>query len=145
MTLRVLIADDEPLARRRLRRLLSAEPEVQIAGECATGEEIIECAARLRPHLLLLDIEMPGLDGLGALDSLGPERPLVVFVTAHGEHAVRAFAENAVDYLLKPFSPARLREALSKVRLLGALRTLAQPSFADRIAVKSNGRIGIVR
>jgi len=119
--IRALIADDEPLARRRLRRLLAAHPDVEIAGEAANGESAIAEALRLAPDLVLLDIAMPGRTGTeiaAELASRLPEtlRPLVVFTTAHEEHAVRAFALEALDYLVKPVEAAALDRALRRAR-----------------------------
>src|ERR1700759_825922 len=102
--IRTVIADDELAARNKLRRLLSAHRDVVIVGEATTGLEAIEGVRRQSPDLLFLDIRMPEIDGLTALGSFDPDiRPLVVFVTAYDASAVRAFAEKALDYLLKPF------------------------------------------
>lgn len=114
--LRVLVVDDEAMARRRALRLLAALPDVQIAGEHADADEAM---ARVRAgdvDVVLLDIEMPGLTGLEALALLPPDGPVVVFCTAHAQHAVAAFDVGAVDYLLKPIDPARLRKALDRAR-----------------------------
>ncbi|HEX8311884.1 MAG TPA: LytTR family DNA-binding domain-containing protein [Chthoniobacteraceae bacterium] len=117
MKLRVLIIDDESLARDRLRRLLGSDPEVEIVGECADGPSALEQIRERRPDLLLLDVQMPGMDGFEMLRKLGPgELPGVVFVTAYDEHAVRAFESRALDYLLKPPTKARLAEAISRAR-----------------------------
>jgi two-component system LytT family response regulator len=111
----VLIVDDEPLARARARRLLGEMTGVTVAGEAGSAAEARRQCERLAPDLLLLDIQMPGEDGFALLESLEP-RPAVVFVTAYDHYAVRAFEENAVDYLLKPFRRERLAEALERVR-----------------------------
>ena len=117
MKLRVLIVDDETLARERLRRLLSQEPDLEIVAECADGAAAIEAVREHAPDLLLLDIQMPGMDGFEVLRALDPKTlPHVVFVTAYDEHAVRAFEARALDYLLKPASRARLHEALTRAR-----------------------------
>lgn len=126
--LRVLIADDEPLARRALRRLLASHAEVEIVGEADGVKQTIELVARLRPDLLLLDIEMNDGDGFDALSAMETP-PKVVFVTAYAEHAVEAFAVEAVDYLLKPVAQERLDAALERVRRLMA----AGPKHADDI------------
>jgi DNA-binding LytR/AlgR family response regulator len=112
--MRVLVVDDEPIARRRLIRMLGRIADVVVAGEAADGEEALEKIAALAPDLLLLDIRMPGLDGL----ALARRRPLppVVFTTAYAEHAVEAFGAAAIDYLLKPVELQRLREAIERVR-----------------------------
>lgn len=117
MKLRLIIVDDESLARDRLRRLLSADPDVEIVAECADAASAVEAVKRERPDLLLLDIQMPGMDGFELLRKLDPaELPQVVFVTGHDIHAVKAFQARALDYLLKPTTRARLAEALRRVR-----------------------------
>jgi two-component system, LytTR family, response regulator len=114
--LRIIAVDDEPLARRRLERLLAGEPGVELLAVCGDGREAVEAVAARRPDLLLLDVQMPGLDGFAVLDELPGPPPLVVFVTAHDRYAVRAFDVPAVDYLLKPFDGERLRRALDRAR-----------------------------
>ncbi|MFT3839617.1 MAG: LytTR family DNA-binding domain-containing protein [Myxococcaceae bacterium] len=110
------MADDEQLARSRLIRLLSAMPEVEVVGECADGDEVLSRIGEGDVDLVLLDIQMPKLKGTEAL-ALWPEKgPMVVFCTAHAEHAVTAFDAGAVDYLLKPVEPARLKKALDRAR-----------------------------
>jgi two-component system LytT family response regulator len=117
MTLRALIADDEPLARERLRHLLSKESDIEIDAECRTGEEVI---AKLRGSafdVLFLDIQMPGHGGFEVIEKLGIENmPATVFVTAHNQYAIRAFEVNAVDYLTKPVEAHRLKGTLSRIR-----------------------------
>lgn len=114
--MRVLIVDDEPLARSALRRLLAAHPEVEIVGEADSTEAARREIVGARPDLVLLDIELGGgRDGFDLLDSL-EHRPIVVFVTAYPEHAVDAFAVEAVDFLLKPVEPARLERALARAQ-----------------------------
>jgi two-component system LytT family response regulator len=114
---RVLIVDDEEPARRQIRRLLSGETDVQIVGEAATGTDAIEAIRRLSPDLVFLDIQMPPPNGFGVIDALGRDRaPDVIFVTAFDEHALRAFEVRALDYLLKPVTAARFREALERAR-----------------------------
>lgn len=122
MTLFVLVVDDEALARARLVRMLSRVPDVQVLGEAATGFEALDRIRELQPDLLLLDVDMPGMDGFGVAETLGAgDVPLVVFTTAHAQHAALAFEADAVDYLLKPVVQERLERALDKVRqrLLG--------------------------
>lgn len=114
-SLRVLIVDDEPLARARARRLLDELADVTVAGEAGSAAEARRVIRQLRPDLLLLDIQMPGEDGFALLEGLEP-RPAVVFVTAFDHYAVRAFEENAVDYLLKPFRRERLARAIERAR-----------------------------
>lgn len=114
--LTVLVADDEALARRRLVRLLGAMPDVTVAGECTDGKEVLARVAEDDIDVILLDVAMPGLSGLEALQLLSPDGPLVIFCTAHPDHAVAAFDEGAVDYVLKPVDAARLRKALDRAR-----------------------------
>jgi two-component system LytT family response regulator len=114
-TLRVLIVDDEALARRGLRKDLAFDPSIEVVGECADGFEAVRLASELKPDLVFLDIQMPRLDGFEVLELLD-RQIAVIFVTAHDEHAVRAFEVNAVDYLLKPVDPERLRASLARAR-----------------------------
>jgi DNA-binding LytR/AlgR family response regulator len=115
--MRVLIADDEPVARQVLREHLESIPSVEIAGEAATGREAVERILELAPDLVLLDQQMPELDGLAVVRSLrGGRAPLIVFVTAFERHALEAFEVGAVDYLLKPVRRERLQQAIDKAR-----------------------------
>jgi two-component system, LytTR family, response regulator len=117
MRIRTLIVDDEPLARRRLRAFLRPEGEVEIAAECGNGADAVEAIRRHKPHLVFLDVQMPGMDGFEVLRALEPnERPIVVFVTAHDQYAVQAFEERALDYLLKPFAKRRFEDTMARVR-----------------------------
>src|ERR1700721_2217944 len=117
MRLRALIADGEPLARERLRFLLSAEQEGEVAGECRNGREGIAAWKESRFDVLFLDIQMPGRDGFDVIDQVGPaQMPVTVFVTAHNEYAVQAFEVHALDYLTKPVEPERLQATLVRVR-----------------------------
>lgn len=113
--LRALIVDDETLARRVLRELLTAQPEVVVVGEAANGFEAVKACGELRPDLVFLDIQMPKLSGFEVLELLEP-KPAVVFVTAYDEYALRAFEVHAVDYLLKPFPAERLAAAIGRAR-----------------------------
>jgi two-component system, LytTR family, response regulator len=114
--LRVLVVDDEPLARDLLRLLLREDPEVVVVGECS-GVDGAAAVARTRPDIAFLDVQMPEVDGFDLLEQLGPERPpAIVFVTAYDRHAVRAFEVHAVDYLLKPLDDARFAEALGRAK-----------------------------
>jgi two-component system LytT family response regulator len=112
---RALVVDDEPLARTRLTAMLAAEPNVAVIGQADGGGAAVQAIVDRRPELVFLDVQMPGLDGFGVLRcTAGAHRPVVVFVTAHDEHAVRAFEVQAADYLLKPVSAARLHEAVRR-------------------------------
>ena len=160
MKVKALIVDDEALARDRLRQLLQAYPEVEIAGECADGREAVACIQKISPDLVFLDVQMPELDGFGVLESLGDKpMPVIVFVTAHDKFALRAFEVHAVDYLLKPFDRVRfeaaLRHAIEQVRnrsgsghnerqaaLLTEVKSSAKAH--ERLAVKSGGHISWV-
>jgi len=114
---RVMIVDDEPVARQRVRRLVAREPGVEVVAECGTGREAVEGVQELKPDLLVLDVQMPELDGFGVLAALPPDEvPLVIFVTAYDEHALRAFDVHAVDYVLKPIDADRLRIAVTRAR-----------------------------
>ena len=113
MTLRVLIVDDEAFARQRLRRLLTEEPDVEVVGEAANGREAIALITTHDPDVVLLDVQMPRVDGFGVLRALDGPAPLVIFVTAFDEHAVAAFNVHAFDYILKPVEPARFTEAIA--------------------------------
>jgi two-component system LytT family response regulator len=115
--IRAVIVEDEAPARRLLRHMLRDHPDVQIVGEHATGERAVAALRRERAEVAFLDVEMRGLDGFGVLESLPQERwPAVVFVTAHGHYALKAFEVCAVDYLLKPFDRERLARALARLR-----------------------------
>jgi two-component system LytT family response regulator len=157
MTLRALIVDDEPVARRRLRALLESEATVEIIGECEDGTAAIDDIRRSRPDVVFLDVQMPGLDGFDVVDALEPaEQPAIVFVTAYDRYAVRAFDVHAVDYLLKPFERARLRKTLARLETLNDARDAAQRVHAAvesvraqqplrRVLVKSAGKVYAVR
>lgn len=126
---RVLIVDDESLARERVRRLLQAEPDVVIVGEASNGVEAVEQARALRPDIMCLDVQMPEMDGFAVVEELsGPDAPMVMFVTAHDEHAQRAFDVHAVDYVLKPVDAERFRTAFQRAR-----NRRAQQAAADRL------------
>jgi two-component system, LytTR family, response regulator len=115
--MRVLIVDDESLARQRVRRLLKAEVDVDVVGEAESGHEAVAMIRALRPDLVCLDVQMPGLDGFGVLRELdGGHVPMVLFVTAYDEHAQRAFDVHAVDYVLKPVDEERFKVAFEKAR-----------------------------
>jgi len=171
MTVRALIVDDEPLARARLRKLLSAEEGVEIVGECASAEDAIEIIESALPDLVFLDVQMPGMDGFQMLSELRtPALPAIIFITAYDDYALRAFEVHALDYLLKPYSRARFADAFRHARaqieresaaaadrrLLGLLAELrasesggaAAPPLQrerERLVVKSDGRMFFVR
>jgi len=145
--MRVLIADDEPPARAKLRRLLAREPDAEVVGEAADGEATVAAIETLRPDLVLLDVQMPRLDGFGVVERLGAMRmPPVIFVTAHDTHAIRAFEVHALDYLLKPVSPERFHHAMTRLAASGAAGETAapRPGLAGRLdaLLQAVGRSG---
>ena len=129
--IRTLVVDDEPLARTVLRELLAAHADVEILGECANGFEAVKSTNELKPDLLLLDVQMPKLDGFDVLELIGAD-VAVVFVTAYDTFALRAFEVHAVDYLLKPFGAERLAEALDRAR--SRMRTREPPPVRGLVA-----------
>jgi two-component system LytT family response regulator len=138
--IRVLIADDEPLARARLRQMLAIESDAEIVAECETGREAVDAIQRQHPDLAFLDIQMPVLSGMDALRTLAPaQRPLTIFVTAYSQHAFEAFEVRAVDYLLKPFSVSRFREAFQRAR---EQMPPAQPQPSMPAASEASGAAG---
>jgi len=117
MKIRALIIDDEPLARERVRTLLREEPDVEVIAECANGNEAVTAIKKHSPDLIFLDVQMPGLGGFDVLRALGKEpMPLVIFVTAYDQHALKAFEVHALDYLLKPFKQARFKQTVQRAR-----------------------------
>ncbi len=149
-----LIVDDEELGRTILREYLLPHPEIEILAECSNGFEAAKAAAELKPDLIFLDIQMPKLDGFEVLELMGPG-PAVVFVTAYDQYALRAFEVHAVDYLLKPFTPERLSEALerAKLRLARNERTPVEALVRhsretkkplERILVKDGSRVYVI-
>lgn len=162
--IRTLIVDDEPLARQGLRAALRAHPDIDVIGECRDGAAAVDAIRAERPDLVLLDIQMPGLDGFGVIEQVGFDAlSAVIFVTAHDQYAVRAFDAHAVDYLLKPFADDRLARALERVRsrrresgAAGAAETLAAlvssyrnaseaPSYRKRLLARDGERVVFVR
>jgi two-component system LytT family response regulator len=131
-SLRVLVADDELLARKRLSRLLAAFPDLEVCGEAADGEAVLAAVRAGGVDVVLLDIHMPGLSGLDALALLPEGRPRVILCTAHAEHAVEAFNHGAVDYVLKPVEPARLQKALERARARLEESAPREVAVADR-------------
>ena len=155
--MRVLIADDEAAARKGLRALLASEPDVAIVGEASTGEETEALLRSADADVLILDIQMPQKTGLDVVAGVDPASlPLVIFVTAHDEHAIRAFELHALDYLVKPYREDRLREAIGRARALMGRRHLApfrqrvgswiasQPAYPLRIRVEERDRIRFI-
>jgi DNA-binding LytR/AlgR family response regulator len=142
--MRVLIVDDEPAARRRLALMLE-ELDEEVVGQAANGVEALEMAHERRPDLLLLDVEMPEVDGFDVLRHLGEPRPLVVFQTAYDEYALRAFEHAALDYLVKPVTRAGLERALARAR--ERLATPALPHLDDQVAqaLRSAAGVGAAR
>jgi len=154
--MRVLIVDDEALARDRLSRLLADIEGVALTGQAEDGVQAVEMIEQERPDLVLLDVQMPGLDGFGVIEAL-EEPPPVVFVTAYDEYAIRAFEVNALDYLLKPVSRERLQKAIRRAReaqaeeqalaarLAPLLESLAsQGHYLTRLAVRDRNRIRVL-
>ncbi|SNT31536.1 two component transcriptional regulator, LytTR family [Granulicella rosea] len=153
--IRVLVVDDEDSARLRITDLLRADPDIGEIAEACNGQEALQSIQTRKPDLLLLDIQMPGMNGFELIDALGPGRmPLTVFVTAYDQHAIRAFEANALDYLLKPFSDERMQAALARAKGRmedlqirefgqGLARALSHApmrrEYPDRLAVKSDG------
>ena len=149
--LRALVVDDEPLARRTLCELLDRERDVELVGVCGDGPSATEAVRAGRPDILFLDVQMPELDGFGVLRAVRDVRvPAVVFVTAFGQHAVRAFDEEATDYLVKPFDDDRFGRALARARArIEAARRESAPEegpnrWLERFAVECSGRITII-
>ena len=134
IALRTMIADDEPLARERLKMLLSASPDIDIVAECRNGSEVVKSLKTAKADLLFLDIQMPGRNGFEVIEEIGPvNMPITVFVTAHNEHAVNAFEVHALDYLLKPIEKNRLEQTLARVKE----RVQLQEAFAVREQISS--------
>lgn len=134
MTLRTMIADDEPLARERLKMLLASDPDVEIVAECRNGNEVVRSLKATKTDLLFLDIQMPGRDGFEVIEEIGPANtPITVFVTAHNEHAVNAFEVHALDYLVKPIERKRFEQTLARVKE----RVQLEEAFAAREQISS--------
>jgi two-component system, LytTR family, response regulator len=153
--IRAMIVDDEPLARRHIRRLLDRNSDVEVIADCANGRECVAAIKEFAPDLIFLDVQMPEADGFSVFDSVGAEEmPLVIFVTAYDQYALQAFEVNALDYLLKPFDRKRFDKALerAKSRLLSERNGINQRALAileelkartnrsARILIKSGGR-----
>ena len=154
-TIRTVIADDERLAREKLRILLRSEVGVEIVGECQNADETIAACCDFKPDLLLLDIQMPDADGFRVLQNIpSEEKPIVIFTTAYGQYGVQAFEARALDYLMKPFDQERIHQAMERVRtellknynyqlsdrLLERFSAAGQP-VEKTMAIKARGRI----
>jgi two-component system LytT family response regulator len=139
--LRILVVDDEPVARKTIRLLARRDPEVVVVAECGNGADAIDAVHAYKPDLLFLDVQMPRMDGFDVVEILGDEAPVIVFVTAYDQYAIRAFEVHAVDYLLKPFTDERFERALERAKELarrggGGARALAGLTSAHRTAVQ---------
>lgn len=144
--IRVLVVDDEVHARRGLQALLADESDVEVVGEARNGREAVDGILKLKPDLVFLDAEMPGLTGLQVIDEVGADAmPPVIFVTAYDQYAVAAFETNALDYLLKPFSAKRFRAALARAR--DSLRESGgdQGGTIERFAVRVGDELKVFR
>jgi two-component system LytT family response regulator len=160
VTLRLVVADDEPLVRERIRMLLAQRDDVMLLAECADGGTALQRIQEDRPDVALLDVQMPVLDGFEVLEALpAEERPAIIFITAYDEYAVRAFEVNAVDYLVKPIEPHRFHAALERTgtRLAATTPRDAQPEltavlreiralrgYGERLAVRDGARVTFV-
>ena len=159
--IRVLIVDDEPLARKRIKRMLGGDPEVEVIGDCASGRQALAMMRESEPDLVFLDIQMPEMDGFSVLEAIAPERlPFIIFVTAYDQYALRAFEFYALDYLLKPFDRARFEKAMQRAReriskekgdelnqrtiaLLEEIK--ARSEYLGRLVIKSGGRVFFIK
>src|SRR5881227_1915670 len=151
--IRALIADDESLARKFIRRMLKQDPEVEIVGECSDGKEAVAMIEKQKPDVVFLDIQMPEMDGFAVLESIGVERlPEVIFATAYEQYSIRAFELHALDYLLKPFDQARFKDAIKhakerfrserqnegRMQISALLESIKnKPQFLDRLMIKA--------
>jgi len=161
VTIRTLIAEDEPLARERIRSLLDSEGDIDVVAECGDGRSAVAAIREHEPDLVLLDIHMPELNGFDVIREIGAAAmPPVIFVTAYDHFAVRAFDAHALDYVLKPFDEDRFHTAVERAReavqrrapepsldrrLADLLENLQRPRFLERLAVKSGGKIVFLR
>lgn len=138
MKIRALIVDDEPLARQRLRALLESEPDLEIIGESADGQEAVAAIREHEPDLVFLDVQMPKLDGFRVLEAVGPDRmPVTIFVTAYDRYALQAFEVHALDYLLKPFDRKRFQKAMRRAR--AQLQSEQSPAVDPRLLALAEG------
>jgi two-component system, LytTR family, response regulator len=159
--IRTLVVDDEPLARRGIRRLLGEDPDIEIVGECGDGLTAVAAIREKKPDLLLLDVQMPEKDGFEVLESLnGDPIPAVIFITAYDQYAIRAFDVHAMDYVLKPFDRDRFETSLRRVkaelrqrtpeelksRMMSLIKSVRDERlYAERLLVKTGGRVVFLR
>ena len=142
---RVVIVDDEALARERVRTLLASANGVTIVGECSGGRDAVETILAERPDLVLLDVQMPDLNGFEVLEAVAAEwLPAVIFVTAYDEYAIKAFDVHAIDYLLKPIEPDRFRKALTRATKQGLLSLLDERPI-DRLVIRARGKVSFLK
>ena len=155
--IRALIADDEALARKFIRRMLKDDHDVEIVGECSNGKETVAMIRKEGPDLVFLDVQMPEMDGFAVLEAIGVERlPEIIFATAYEQYAIRAFELHALDYLLKPFDQTRFKEAIrhakerfrserqkeGRMQITALLESISnKPQYLDRLVIKAGGRI----
>ena len=149
--LKVAIVDDEPLARKTLRTLARRDPELQVVAQCRNGLEAVEAVREHKPDLMFLDVQMPEVNGFDVLELLGEEAPVIIFVTAYDQYAIRAFEVQAIDYLLKPFTDERFEKAVERAKELLrrghsmrsklAALTNAHRAWAQRLMVRAAGRV----
>ncbi|PWT89309.1 MAG: DNA-binding response regulator [Blastocatellia bacterium] len=160
MRIKLLIVDDEPLARDRIREMLKDYPEMEVIAEARNGREAVESIAANAPDLVFLDVQMPDLNGFEVLESLSVERmPLIIFVTAYDQHAIRAFDVHAIDYLTKPFDRRRFADAIERVKIFmkgteepdtGRILKMLQefkagPRYLERFAIKNGEKVFFIR
>ncbi len=161
MSLKALVVDDEPLARRSIRRFLRDHSDIEVLEECGNGMEAVTAIVKHKPDMIFLDVQMPEVDGFGVIRQIGAERmPVTVFATAYDRYALAAFDSGAIDYLLKPFSKVRFDQTLQRVRsklgepsnskriedLLETMRKLTGTrDYAERIPIADGGRVVFVK
>jgi two-component system LytT family response regulator len=159
--IRALIADDEALARKFIRRMLKDDRDVEIVGECSNGKEAVAMIRKETPDLVFLDVQMPEMDGFAVLEAIRIERmPEIIFATAYEQYAIRAFELHALDYLLKPFDQARFKDAIKhakerfrserknggRMQISALLENIkSKPQYLERLVIKAGGRITFLR
>lgn len=142
--IRALIVDDEPPARRNIELLLRHDPEVEIVGKCGSGKDALSTIRSLSPNLVFLDVQMPECDGFDVLEMLGnAQPPVIIFVTAYDQYALRAFEAGALDYLLKPFDNMRFQRALDRAK--GKIRSAHPTPKTDHLIAKAAGAVSFIR